>query len=208
MENATTQPTAQPTTATLTPAPVSKPLEKVTTITVGEGATSKTVDIFRHTITKGLGQGNQFLGPDFTKLTFEDLISLHGLENALDFLRTEYRKFNNRLFKGAVEEAEFQGKDQDPAAIVDIYKKFLVEMSARGESKAELEEKRDEIIAELTKLAVVAAKNPAELPKFMELSNRLNKITETIESKSRERKPKAVTAGDAAAAPAATPAAA
>lgn len=160
-------------------------LEKVSVLKTDGG---KTYDIYRHPITKGLGakQGNNFLGPKFDEFSWNDLIAIAGEENALDFLRGQFRKYCNIITQGAVEEASFQGKDADPSAIAEIFNGFLKDMSARGATKDELEEQQKEMMSELTKLAPQAARNPTLLPKFMEIAARCEKIGKAIEAKARK----------------------
>jgi hypothetical protein len=172
MDNATVS-------ATITKAP----LEKVGQIEKD----GQVFPIYRHTITKGLGKDNQFLGLDFDNLSWDTLVSLVGEENALDFLRREFRRYSNLLFKGTVDVAESQGVEGDPEAVLNLYKGFLVEMSVQGESKSDLEARQKELIGEITKLAVEATKNPSLMPKFVEMSSRLQKLSEAIEAKSRKK---------------------
>jgi hypothetical protein len=168
-----------------TPAVVEKaPLEKVATIEKN----GRKFEIYKHVINRGAGQGNIFFGPNFDTLTPEDAAALHGNDVFLENFRRDYRKTVMSIFKGAVEEAKLQGKESDTNAIKEIFNKFYVELSDRGETKGQLEERKEEMMADLMRLAKEVAKNPALITKFTELSGRIEQITDTIEKKSRASK--------------------
>lgn len=190
MENATTK------TETVTGNAKSVAPEKIGTIKGNDG---KEVDIYRHTINRGQGIGNTYLAPDIEKLTYQELVNLHGEDNVLSTIRSAFRKEYNQIYKGTLEEAEDQGKDKDPNAIMDLWKSFFKELSATGLSKAELEERQSEFLAELIKHTKLVAHQPHLMPKIIDISSKLEKICLQLERRaSKGKKAEASSAAPAA----------
>lgn len=149
-------------------------------------------DVFK----RGDNKGNPYLRPaDITLANFSDAVRWIGEQSVIDMLNARLATMGSLITEQATNEVD--GKlDLEQA------KKFFTDFSTRGETKADLEEKKDAIALEMRDVSVDGSLSQEQkLAKIIELGDKYKKILEAIEAKSRERKPK-TSATPAAPAPA------
>lgn len=155
-------------------------------------------DIVQDLIKRGENKGQPYLRPaSITLENFEEATKWLTSQMIVDILNAKLALAGNQITDNATDD---NGKlDMEKA------KAFFKDFSTRGETKADLEDKKDDLVKELTSVSTDNSMSlEARIAKITELGMAINKLTETIESKPvRTRKTKEQKAAEEAAAKAA-----
>lgn len=146
-------------------------------------------------IKRGDRKGRVFPIPDYSKVTTSDLVDWLGEDTAKDKLYAFLTLTSQAAVKKFTENDDGeQVKELDQEA----FRKALADLSVRGESMADLEEKREELLEQLDTATETMADDPAgTVAKIMKINAEIKTISASIadrrresEAKSEERKAK------------------
>lgn len=135
------------------------------------------LDLKQIEITKGENKGQKYYAPDYS----DKELLMKWLGD--DMWKLLIPKVNNRILGLNREATDEETNKFDAQWFSDAVSKF----SARGESKADLEKQRDELMEEVLSMN---QKDPTQLPKIMELFGDIKQLNQDIADKKRERKKK------------------
>jgi len=145
-----------------------------------------TLDFLPEEIKRGERSGKRFFMPPRE-------VSVTDLDN---WLGAETRKEKQLAFLRLTSQAAVKKlTEKDGKTIKELdetqFAKIMSELSVRGESMADLEERRDELMDDMFKLQEAAATNPTEnVPKIFKLMDEIKLINEDINERKREREQK------------------
>lgn len=139
-----------------------------------------------------LGKDAVYLSPD-KEACLKDpqsIINFFGEKKVASILVGKLKQLAQGLFLDQVEEDTFDGTIN-----IDTFVKDITAMSIRGESKADLEKRRSEIIDEMSEMATVTTMTEAEKGlAALDFIKELQDITTQINAKSRKAAPALVEA--------------
>lgn len=149
--------------------------------------------IMQYVKTRGENEGNPYLRPaEITKDNFDTFRTWIGDDMLLSILNAKMALMGSNITEQATDEKT--GK-----LSLELAQKYFEEFSTRGETKADLEDKREDVL----KRMVEASRDQnldqaARVALIMKLGDEANALQIAIESKVRERKPKQATANEPA----------
>lgn len=145
-------------------------------------------DIKPYEIKKGLSKGTVKYGPDYNRVTLDDVRNAFGDEK---LLKTIIIPRMRALTGGISDEAMGDGELPDEAKFVDDYSRMFTELSSRGESISALRTRRDELLLELVNLTSESNVDPKRI---MDLSSEIADVERSLRDKKHkdeEAKPEA-----------------
>lgn len=168
-----------------TPATEQKPAEFVPVPQFDTNRNEVDWTIVQDLIKRGENKGNPYLRPsDINVSNFDVAVKWLGVQMVIDILNAKLATMGNLITDQAT-------SDVDGKLDIEKAKKYFTEFSTRGETIAELEEKKDKVGIEMRDVSVnMSLSNEEKLAKIGELGQQYARLVEAIESKSRERKPK------------------
>lgn len=142
--------------------------------------------IMQYVKTRGENEGNPYLRPaEITKDNFDLFRTWIGDDMLLSILNAKMALMGSNITEQATDE-------KTKILSIELAQKYFEEFSTRGETKADLEDKREDVL----KRMVEASRDQnldqaARVALIMKLGDEANALQIAIESKVRERKPKA-----------------
>jgi hypothetical protein len=140
--------------------------------------------IVMDTKSRGDNKGKPYLRPiDVTPATFEQDIKWYGIDMVCAILNAKGSLMGSNITE--------QATDDDGVLKEDLARQYFADFSTRGETKADLEERKDNLVKELTAVSVDTSLSMEQrMEKIQVLGKEINSLTDAINAKSRERKSK------------------
>lgn len=142
--------------------------------------------IMQYVKTRGENEGNPYLRPaEVTKDNFDLFRTWIGDDMLLSIINAKMALMGSNITEQATDE-------KTKILSIELAQKYFEEFSTRGETKADLEDKREDVL----KRMVEASRDQnldqgARVALIMKLGDEANALQIAIDSKVRERKPKA-----------------
>lgn len=140
--------------------------------------------------TRGDNKDQPYLRTDtVTKENKETFLKWLGDDMLLSILNAKMALAGSNITEQATPE---KGEPNEGVLNQELAQKYFEELNTRGESKSDLEEKRDDVLKQMIAASTDATLDmTARVELIQKLGAEANALGQAIENKSRERKPKA-----------------